>query len=140
MLQKAPKLNAEAVTAEEIMEMLTLNGAAVLGLDDHTGSLEVGKQADIAVVDFNQPHLLPVGRWLPKLIYSANGGDVIHTIIDGKVLMKDRKVLTLDERQVLQEAVDARNDLVKIAGQETRDLLSAPWPKQGPYWRSIIKR
>jgi hypothetical protein len=54
--------------------------------------------------------------------------------------MKDREVLTLDERQVLQEAVDARNDLVKIAGQETRDLLSAPWPKQGPYWRSIIKK
>jgi len=140
ILQKAPQLDAEAVTAEEIMGMLTLNGAAVLGLDKQTGSLEVGKRADIAVIDYNQPHLLPVGRWLPKLIYSANGSDVIHTIIDGQVVMKDRKVLTLDEEQVMHEAVEARNDLVKIAGQETRDLLAAPWPKEGPYWRSIVKK
>ena len=140
ILQKAPQLDAEAVTAEEIMGMLTLNGAAVLGLDKQTGSLEVGKRADIAVIDYNQPHLLPVGRWLPKLIYSANGSDVIHTIIDGQVVMKDRKVLTLDEEQVMHEAVEARNDLVKIAGQETRDLLAAPWPMEGPYWRSIVKK
>lgn len=140
MLQKAPQLDAEAVTAEEIMGMLTRNGAAVLGLEHQTGSLEVGKRADIAVVDFNQPHLLPVGRWLPKLIYSANGSDVIHTVIDGKVVMKNRKVLTMDEAQVIQEAVEAHNDLVEVAGQETRDLLAAPWPKQGSYWRSIIKK
>jgi 5-methylthioadenosine/S-adenosylhomocysteine deaminase len=140
MLQKAPQLDAEAVTAEQIMEMLTLNGAAVLGLEQQTGSLEVGKRADIAVVDFNQPHLLPGGRYLPKLIYSANGGDVKHTIIDGQVVMKDRMVLTMDESQVLQDAIAARQDLVRIAGQETRDLLSAPWPKEGPYWRSIVKK
>lgn len=140
MLQKAPQLDAEAVTAEEILKMLTINGAAVLGLDHQTGSLEVGKRADMAVVDFNQPHLLPVGRWLPKLIYSANGSDVIHTIVDGQVLMEDRKVLTLDEESVMAEAIEARNDLVKIAGQETRDLLAAPWPKSGPYWRSIVKK
>jgi cytosine/adenosine deaminase-related metal-dependent hydrolase len=92
------------------------------------------------VVDFHQPHLLPVGRWLPKLIYSANGGDVIHTIIDGQVVMKDRKVLTLDEDKVIQDAVEAHNDLVAIAGQETRDLMAAPWPEKGPYWRSIVKK
>jgi len=140
MLQKAPQLNAEAITAEEIMAMLTLDGAAVLGIDDHTGSIEVGKRADLAVVDFNRPHLLPVGRWLPKLIYSANGGDVIHTIVDGQVVMKNRKVLTLDENKVIQDAIEAHDDLVSIAGQETRDLLVAPWPKQGPYWRSIVKK
>ena len=140
ILQKAPQLDAESITAEEVMGMLTRDGAAVLGLDHQTGSLEVGKRADIAVVDFNQPHLLPVGRWLPKLIYSANGSDVIHTVVDGKVLMKDRKVLTMDEEQVIQEAIEARNDLVKIAGQETRDLLAAPWPKEGPYWRWIVNK
>lgn len=140
MLQKAPQLDAESITAEQVMGMLTRDGAAVLGLDHQTGSLEVGKRADIAVVDFNAPHLLPVGRWLPKLIYSANGSDVIHTIVDGKVLMKDRKVLTMDEEQVMRDALEAHDDLVKIAGQETRDLLAAPWPKEGPYWRSIVKK
>lgn len=140
MLQKAPQLDAESITAEEILKMLTINGAAVLGLDHQTGSLEIGKRADMAVVDFNQPHLLPVGRWLPKLIYSANGSDVVHTIVDGQVLMEDRQVLTLDEETVMAEALEARADLVQIAGQETRDLLSAPWPKEGPYWRSIVKK
>lgn len=140
MLQKAPQLDAEAITAEDIMNMLTRNGAAVLGLQDQVGTLEVGKRADIAVVDFNKPHLLPDGRWLPKLIYSANGGDVKHTIVDGKVVMKDRKVLTMDEDQVIADAMAARKNLIEIAGPETRALLSAPWPKEGPYWRSIVTK
>ncbi len=140
MLQKAPQLDAEAVTAEEILKMLTVDGAAALGLDHQTGSLEVGKRADMAVVDFKQPHLLPVGRWVPKLVYSANGSDVIHTIIDGQVVMEDRKVLTLDESGVIEDALKAHQELVAIAGQETRDLLTAPWPRQGPYWRSIVRK
>jgi 5-methylthioadenosine/S-adenosylhomocysteine deaminase len=140
MLQKATRLDAETVTAEQILEMLTINGARVLGIDDQVGSLEVGKQADVIVIDFQQPHLLPVGRWVPKLVYSARGSDVIHTIVDGKLIMEDRHVLSMDESQVLHRALQARAHLVEVAGQETRDLLDAPWPQAGPAWRSIIKR
>jgi 5-methylthioadenosine/S-adenosylhomocysteine deaminase len=140
MLQKATRLDAETMTAEQILEMLTINGARVLGIDDQVGSLEVGKQADVIVIDFHQPHLLPVGRWVPKLVYSARGSDVIHTIADGKVIMEDRQVLSLNEAQVLQNALQARLDLVEVAGQETRDLLNAPWPQSGPAWRSIVKK
>jgi len=140
MLQKATRLDAETVTAEQILEMLTINGARVLGIDAQVGSLEVGKQADVIVIDFQQPHLLPVGRWVPKLVYSARGSDVVHTIVDGQVIMEDRRVLSLDDNQVLQRALQARADLVDKAGQETRHLLSAPWPKTGPAWRSIIKK
>ncbi len=140
ILQKATKLDAEAVTAEDILGMLTLQGARVLGIDDEVGSLEVGKRADLIVLDYKQPHLLPVGRWVPKLVYSARGSDVIHTVVDGQVLMEDRKVLSMDEEQVLDEALQAREDLVERAGQETRDLLAAPWPESGPYWRSIVKK
>jgi 5-methylthioadenosine/S-adenosylhomocysteine deaminase len=140
LLQKAVKLDAEAVTAEDILGMLTVQGAKVLGIDDQVGSLEVGKQADLIVVDFKQPHLLPTGRWVAKLVYSARGSDVIHTVVDGRVIMEDRKVLSMDENQVLDEALKAREDLVMRAGQETRDLLAAPWPESGPYWRSIVNR
>lgn len=140
ILQKATKLDAEAITAEEILGMLTLQGARVLGIDDQVGSLEVGKCADVIVVDFKQSHLLPTGRWVPKLVYSARGSDVIHTIVDGQVLMEDRKVISMDEEKVLDEAMQAREELVESAGQETRDLLAAPWPESGPYWRSIVKK
>jgi 5-methylthioadenosine/S-adenosylhomocysteine deaminase len=140
ILQKASKLDAETITAEEILEMLTINGARVLGIDRQVGSLEVGKQADVIVIDFMQPHLLPTGRWVPKLIYSARGSDVIHTVVDGQVVMEQRKVLTLDEVKIMDQALKAREDLVKIAGPETRALLNAPWPQSGPYWRSIVER
>lgn len=139
MLQKATKLDAEAVTAEQIMEMLTLNGAKVLGLDNEVGSIEIGKKADVIVVDYNSPHLLPVGRWLPKLIYSARGSDVIHTIIDGHVVMENKKVLTMDEDKVMTDALNNREDLVNRAGQETRDLLAIKWPKSGTAWRGIVE-
>lgn len=139
MLQKATKLDAESVTAEETMEMLTTSGARVLGLGNEIGSLEVGKKADVIVVDFKGPHLMPVGRWLPKLIYSARGSDVVHTIVEGQVIMEDREVLTMDEGKVMEEAMVNREDLIKRAGQETRDLLNMPWPKSGPAWRSIVK-
>jgi len=139
MLQKASKLDAEAVTAEELLEMLTIKGAKVLGIDDEVGSLEIGKRADVIVVDFKKPHLLPVGRWLPKLIYSARGSDVIHTIVDGKVLMESGKVISLDEEKVLERSLAAREDLINRAGQETKDLLAMPWPKSGPAWRSLVE-
>lgn len=139
MLQKATRLDGEAVTAEEILAAMTIDGARALGLDHQVGSLEVGKQADLIVVDFNQPHLLPGGRFVPKLVYSARGSDVIHVIIDGQVVMENRRILTLDEGKVMEQAVATRADLVARAGQETRDLLAAPWPKQGPYWRVIAQ-
>ena len=138
MLQKASKLDAEAITAEQLLEMLTIGGAKVLGIDKEVGSIEEGKRADIIVVDYKQPHLLPVGRWLPKLIYSARGSDVIHTIVDGKVLMESRKVLSMNEDKVMEQVLVSRADLIDRAGKETRDLLAMPWPKEGPAWRWLV--
>ncbi len=139
ILQKASRLDGEAVTAEEILAMMTIDGARALGLDSEIGSLEVGKRADFIVLDLHQPHLLPGGRYVPKLIYSAKGSDVVHMVVDGQLVMEDRRVLTMDEEDVEQRALEARADLVKNAGQETRDLLAAPWPATGPYWRSIVQ-
>lgn len=140
ILQKSTRLDGEAITAEEILAMLTIDGAKVLGLDDQIGSLEVGKRADLIAVDFNQPHLLPDGRFIPKLVYSAHGSDVKHVVIDGQVVMENHKLETMDETAILEKAIQARKNLIDISGQETRDLLAAPWPKKGPYWRAVAQK
>ena len=140
MLQKASHLDGEAVTAEEILTMLTIGGAKALGLEKQIGSLEAGKQADIILVDFNQPHLFTDGRYVPKLVYSTHGSDVRDVIIDGHLVMENHVVTTLTEADVMQRAIKGRQELIRMAGQETRDLLAAPWPQKGPYWRAIANK
>lgn len=135
MLQKVKHLDAEVLTAEDALEMATVEGAKVLGLENEVGSLEPGKRADLILVDFDQPHLMTAHQAIPKLVYSARGADVVTTIIDGQVIMENREVLTMDEAAVLDRAREATVDLVSRAGMETHDLLKAPWPKQGPRWR-----
>jgi hypothetical protein len=61
-------------------------------------------------------------------------------VIDGQVVMEDHKVLSISETDVMQRSIESRQDLIKISGQETRDLLAAPWPKSGPYWRSVAQK
>lgn len=143
MLQKVQHLDAEVLTAEDALEMATIDGARVLGLEEDVGSLEPGKRADLIVVDFHQPHLMDhIGgnpyQVVPKLVYSARGADVLTAIVDGQVVMEERQVLTLDETAVLDQAREATADLVIRAGVETRDLLAAGWPVRGPRWRVAV--
>ena len=120
------------------VSMATRDGARVLGLSD-VGTLEVGKRADIILVDFAQPHLMSTGRLVSKLAYSARGSDVVTTIINGQIVMEDRRVLTLDEEEILRRAEDATRDLIERAGPETAALLNAPWPETGAAWRGSVK-
>jgi len=139
MLQKVKHLDAEVLTAEDALEMATVDGARVLGLGDQVGSLEPGKRADVILVDFYQPHLMLSHQIVSKLAYSARGHDVVTSIIDGQVVMENRQVLTMDEAAVLDRARETAADLVSRAGIETRDLLSAGWPEQGPRWRGAVR-
>lgn len=135
MLQKVKNLDAEAITAEKILEMLTIDGAKVLGMDSFAGSIEKGKRADIILLDFNCPHIMPGGKVVPKIVYSARGADVVTSIIDGKTVMENRKVLNLNEEKVIKNAQRMRNDLCEKAGQKTANLLDAPWPSNKAAWR-----
>jgi 5-methylthioadenosine/S-adenosylhomocysteine deaminase len=83
------------MSAWEVLRMATIDGAKALGLSD-VGSLSPGKKADLIVVDLNQPHLMPLYDPVSHLVYVASGKDVITTIVGGKILMQDRKLLTLD--------------------------------------------
>jgi 5-methylthioadenosine/S-adenosylhomocysteine deaminase len=139
LLQKASRLDGEAITAEQVLAMLTIDGARALGLDDRIGSLEAGKRADLILVDLERPHLLPTERYVPKLVYSANGADVTDVIVDGQILMRDGRLIGLDAPAVMERALRAREELVALAGLETRALLEAPWPRRGPAWRSAAE-
>jgi 5-methylthioadenosine/S-adenosylhomocysteine deaminase len=92
-----------AVGAEQAVRMATIEGARALGLGDHLGSLEVGKRADLVVLDLNAPHLRPLHDPWSTLAYAAHSADVRDTVVDGRVLMRNRTLGTLDEEAVLAE-------------------------------------
>ncbi len=90
--------------ASKVLEMATLGGARALGMEDRIGSLEAGKRADIVVVDVRAPRMTPMYDPVSHLVYVAKGADVRHVVVEGRVVMRDRAVLTLDERAVVARA------------------------------------
>jgi 5-methylthioadenosine/S-adenosylhomocysteine deaminase len=106
-LQKHARNDPRALPAPAVLDMATRNGAVALGLGAQVGSLEVGKRADIIMVDTRGPRQTPMFDPVAHLVYSAHGDDVTTTIVNGRVLMRDRKVLTLNEAAVLTAARSA---------------------------------
>lgn len=102
-LQKVLYNSATALSAEDVIKMATIEGAKVLGIDSEVGSLEEGKKADIIIIDTNKPHLCPLHNIYSLLAYSVNGADVQTSIIDGKVVMEDRKITSIDEEDVMRD-------------------------------------
>lgn len=92
-----------ALTAARALRMATSEGARAIGRTE-TGSIEIGKRADLITVEARQPHLSPLFDPEKALVYSARGGDVRDAVIDGRVVMRNRKVLTVDEHALLKEA------------------------------------
>jgi 5-methylthioadenosine/S-adenosylhomocysteine deaminase len=95
-VHKVTSLDPTVMNAETVCQMATMGGAKALGLDNLIGSIETGKKADIIVVDINQPHLTPLYNCYSQLVYAARGADVKTSIINGRIVMKDRKLLTID--------------------------------------------
>lgn len=104
LLHKVDKLDPTVVNARQVMKMATIDGARVLGLDDKIGSLETGKRADIITINLDKPHLTPIHDPFSHLVYCVNGRDVEDVIINGKVVMQNRVVKTIDEERILKEA------------------------------------
>lgn len=110
-LQKGLFGSATAISAKEVLEMATIEGARVLGIDSEVGSIEIGKKADIILINLDKPHLVPKHDIYSLLAYSANGADVETTIIDGKIVMENRKVLNVDENEIMKKIENVRNRL-----------------------------
>ncbi len=100
LVQKAISKDPTVLPAEEVVAMLTINGARSFGLEDKFGSLEVGKLADLTVLDFESANLTPCYDIYAHLVYSASPHDVCHTMVNGRWLMRDRNLLTLDEEAI----------------------------------------
>jgi 5-methylthioadenosine/S-adenosylhomocysteine deaminase len=112
LLQKLAYLNPKVLPTYEVLRMATINGAKALGLEEETGSIEVGKKADIVLVDLSKPHMKPLYNIYASIVYSAHGSDVDTVIVDGKILMENRQVKTLDEQAVMERAEETALDLL----------------------------
>ena len=112
-LQKIKMMDPTALSARKVLEMATIGGARVLSLDQKIGTLEPGKRADIVIINLQQAKTQPVYAVESSIVYAASGSSVITTICDGKILMRDRKVLTVDVPAAIAKAKQLRDQVVK---------------------------
>lgn len=111
-LHKVNKFDPTVMNAKTIIAMATINGAKVLGLEKKIGSLIVGKKADIIIIDLNKPHLTPMYNPYSHIVYAANGHDVKDSVINGRIVMENRRLLTIDMEDVMEKARQ-KSEMVK---------------------------
>jgi 5-methylthioadenosine/S-adenosylhomocysteine deaminase len=104
LLAKIHNQNATALAAHEVLEMATINGARALGIDANTGSLEIGKAADITAINLNRIETLPVYDPVSQLVYCCSREQVEHVWVAGRQLLRNRQLTTLDETELLATA------------------------------------
>lgn len=104
LLQKVAKMDPQVLPAKSILNMATLGGAQAIGLGEKIGSLEVGKRADLIQVSTEDVHFIPMYDPISHLVYVADAQDVTTVIVDGRILMRDRDMLTIDTKRVKTEA------------------------------------
>jgi 5-methylthioadenosine/S-adenosylhomocysteine deaminase len=111
-LHKVARLDPTVMDARTVVRMATIEGAKALGMDKITGSLEVGKKADIIIIGLNKPHLTPLYNEYSHLAYAAGGADVDTVLINGRLVMENRRLLTIDEKEVMRRV---REIAIKIS-------------------------
>jgi 5-methylthioadenosine/S-adenosylhomocysteine deaminase len=100
-LGKVYTLDPMNTGAAMVLKMATVWGARILGLEKEIGTIQVGKKADVIVVDLQRPHLVPLYHPMSTLVYAASGSDVKDVIVNGKILMRDRTMTHLDTEEVM---------------------------------------
>lgn len=113
LLSKAKREDSTMIPAQKALEMATINGAKAIGLEEKIGSVEEGKKADIITIDLEKPHLTPLHNIESHLVYSCNGADVDSVIVNGRVLMKNRKTTILKENKIMKECQNSSDNLVR---------------------------
>ncbi|HEX9164012.1 MAG TPA: amidohydrolase [Thermoanaerobaculia bacterium] len=112
-LQKVTRGDPKALSAREVLSFATIGGARALNMGDKIGSLETGKRADIAIIDLQQPKTQPVYAVESAIVYAASGNSVVTTICDGRILMRDRKLLTVDVPATLAKAKEFKTKVLR---------------------------
>jgi len=113
-LQKVTTLNPQALPASAALEMATIRGARALGMEKEIGSLEPGKRADLIMVRIDRPNAVPIYDPVSQMVYALKGDDVRDVMVNGKLVVRDAKILTLNEPLILQKAAEYR-DKVKAS-------------------------
>ena len=113
IINKAVNKDAVSVPAIDALKMATINGAKALDWNEDIGSIEIGKKADIILIDINKPHLYPIHNIISLLAYSAQGSDVDTVIVDGKILMENREMKTVDMEKIMYNTEKIAKDLVR---------------------------
>ena len=105
LAQEEPRLGPDALPAAQALELVTLGGARALGLESEIGSIEVGKCADLIVLDLDRPHAQPAeADLISRIVYSAQAADVRHVIIDGRIVVRDGELKTADVGEIRKAA------------------------------------
>ena len=117
-LQKVTKMDPRALTAQQVVEMATIGGARAIHMDSEIGSLEAGKKADLIVLDLDAPHAVPLYALYGQIVYSLTASDVRTVVIGGRVVVQDRRALTLDQPSIIAAA--------KVWGRRVQKSLAAP--------------
>ena len=110
-LQKITRMDPQALGAKVVVEMATIEGARALHMEKEIGSLEAGKKADLLLIGLDAPNAVPMYDVYAQLAYALKGGDVETVIIGGRVVMRDKKLLTLDEPAVIAKAREFKNKI-----------------------------
>lgn len=118
MLSCVSTLNPIANTPYDILHMATLGGAKALSIDDRVGTIEVGKDADIILIDINKPHLTPLNDPFSAVVYSAQASDVDTVFCKGEILMENRKLLTIDIDLAMKKTKERWQHLLKKIGEK----------------------
>jgi 5-methylthioadenosine/S-adenosylhomocysteine deaminase len=107
-LAKVTTMNPQALPATAALEMATIRGARALGMEKEIGSLEAGKRADLITVRIDRAHAQPLYDAVSQMVYALKGSDVRDVMVNGKVVVRDARILTLDEKLVLAKAAEYR--------------------------------
>ena len=112
-IHKLKTMNPTAMDTATVLRMATIEGAKTLGIEDKTGSIEAGKYADIIILDTNKPHMIPMYNCYSQIVYSASGADVSASIINGKIVMKDRQLLNMDVSDIMDRVRKIADNIKK---------------------------
>jgi cytosine/adenosine deaminase-related metal-dependent hydrolase len=123
LLQAVHFKRGGVISPGKALEMATIDGYRALGMDDELGSVVPGKKADLVTIDLFQPHLFPVDKKVQRLANNSTGRDVRDVVVDGRLVMEDRKILTIDEESVLNRAQEMYRKTVERGGFEPFTVL-----------------
>ncbi|MEM2336887.1 MAG: amidohydrolase family protein, partial [Candidatus Bathyarchaeia archaeon] len=113
LLHKGVSRNPTVMSAQQVLKMATLDGARALCWENEIGSIEAGKKADLVIINFEKPHLYPLYNEFSHLVYATKSADVETVIINGKIVMENRRPTTLNAEKIMKMVEKAKNRLLE---------------------------